>query len=215
MTEDERVRLFVALELPERVVSALVEWRMGVMGSRAGAGAGSRLAASGSAGERDRSSVIGEFQSPSLRPITRDALHVTLCFLGWQSLAEVDRIASACRVIGGSGPPKLAVGDATWLPPRRPRVLAVGLKDPSGRLADVQAAVSRELEAGGWYVPEKRPFLAHVTLARVRGRTTAAVAARALPEPPRLAFEGSQVALFRSHLSTAGARYERLESVSL
>ena len=29
--------------------------------------------------------------------------------------------------------------------------------------------LARALAAGRWYVPEKRPFLAHVTVARVRG----------------------------------------------
>jgi 2'-5' RNA ligase len=185
VTEDERVRLFVALELPEPVVSGLVDWRSGVAGI------------------------------DDLRPVSADALHVTLCFLGSRSVSSVDAIATACGVVQGSGPARVSLADAAWLPPRRPRVLAVRLEDRSGRLAEAQAALSGQLEAGGWYVPERRPFLAHVTVARVRGRPSGRRPGAVLPAPPQFDFEASQVTLFRSRLSPAGARYERLESVWL
>src|SRR5437588_785206 len=62
----------------------------------------------------------------------------------------------------------LTVGEAVWLPARRPRVLGVSLIDEGGELARVQQELSRKLSAGGWYAPETRPFFAHVTVARVR-----------------------------------------------
>ena len=102
-----------------------------------------------------------------LRLVAPEALHVTLCFLGWQSVAEIEPIASSLRAGERARPPSSSVGEPVWLPPRRPRVLAVGLDDPAGALAEVQSALSMHCSSGGWYEPESRPFLAHVTVARV------------------------------------------------
>lgn len=180
----ERARLFVALELPASVRETLVVWRTGALGDARG-----------------------------LRLIGPEDLHVTLCFLGWQDADEIDSILAACAGSAAQPAAGLRVDRAIWLPPRRPRVLAVELADASGTLSAVQADLSRALEAGGWYVPERRPFLAHVTVARVArdGR----LRTRELVSPPAVAFEGSRVTLFRSRLSAAGARYEPLGTVLL
>jgi 2'-5' RNA ligase len=184
VTDDERVRLFVALELPDRVRDDLAAWRSPILAA-----------------------------IPALRPVPPESMHVTLCFLGWRFASEVPAITAACAVAGSVGRAGLTVAEALWLPPRRPRVLTISLADDSDRLAEAQARVSRELEAGGWYVPEKRPFLAHVTVARVRkeGR----VGRASLPEPPAIDFEGSAVTLFRSQLSPRGAQYVGLSRVEL
>jgi 2'-5' RNA ligase len=144
--------------------------------------------------------------------VAPEALHVTLCFLGWHMEAEVGPIAAACGVAAADPAPRLAVSGALWLPPRRPRVLAVELQDLGGRLAHTQAALSDALSAGGWYEPEKRPYMAHVTVARVKTRSSGG---REPPEPPPLEFQGSRVVVYRSRLSRSGARYEGLASVEL
>ncbi len=181
---DERVRLFVALELPKPVVTTCVRWRDEIL--------------------------EGE---PGLRAVPPVSLHVTLCFLGWRTAHELGDIIAACDVAATLPPAFLAVDRAVWLPPRRPRVLALEVADEAGRLADVQGALSRALETGGWYLPESRPFLAHVTVARVaRG---ARIRPRELTVPAAEPFAGSRVTLFRSRLSRSGACYERLASVDL
>jgi 2'-5' RNA ligase len=149
-----------------------------------------------------------------LRLVDPLALHVTLCFLGWRLQREVDEILAACEVVGGSPAAALALAEALWLPPRRPRVLAVRLADDGARLAAVQSELSSSLQAGGWYVPETRPFLAHVTVARVP-RDVRRMRAPELAPPPELAFAGNRVTLYRSRPGSAGARYEALGSVVL
>lgn len=180
----ERVRLFVALELPADVVSGLVRWRDDI--------------------------VSGE---PALRSVSPSSLHITLCFLGSLPATTVSDIVSACGAVAELPAATLTLARAIWLPPRRPRVLAVELDDDQARLAAVQSALSDALHAGGWYTPEARPFLAHVTVARVRHRDL--VRPRELPLPASAPFAGSRVTVFRSRLSSAGARYERLGSVQL
>jgi RNA 2',3'-cyclic 3'-phosphodiesterase len=181
---DERARLFVALELPEEVRRMLVGWRARAL---------------------DRIDGI--------RFVQAEDLHVTLCFLGWREVGEIDAIASACGVLAGESPAELRVGEPIWLPRRRPRVLAVSLEDLDGALGRAQALLSGALAAGGWYEPEARQFLAHLTVARL-GRG-ALPRSPELTAPRRLTFEGSRVTLYRSRLSPAGAKYEALASVEL
>ena len=133
------MRLFVALELPGGVRSELARW-------------GGEVAAATS----------------GLRCVSEANLHVTLCFLGARPASEVAAIASACAGLASQPPAPLRLGDALWLPRRAPRVLAVALDDTEGKLAAVQTRLSTALASGGWYVPERRRFLAHVTVARVR-----------------------------------------------
>ncbi len=148
-----------------------------------------------------------------MRLVRPEDLHVTLCFLGSRPEREIDQIAAACGVVAGEPVVDSAFGEALWLPARRPRVLAVALPDPDGALARMQSALSSALVAGGWYAPESRPFLAHVTVARI-GRD-ARIRGVDLPAPAGPAVRCSRVTLYRSRLGAGGARYEPLASVEL
>ncbi|MDP9293851.1 MAG: hypothetical protein M3O90_05395, partial [Actinomycetota bacterium] len=56
------------------------------------------------------------------RALSDDALHVTLAFLGHRPESDVERAAEV--LCGATGPaPRLVLGAALALPPRRPRVL--------------------------------------------------------------------------------------------
>ena len=147
-----------------------------------------------------------------LRPLAPEALHVTLAFLGWREQEEVPAITAALE--GAARPvTQLSLGGAVWLPRRRPRVLAVELADGDGALAAVQRDLAAALAEAVAWTPERRPFFAHVTVARVRA------AAKNLPdagEPPALGpFAARAVTLFRSHMSPHGARYEALARASV
>jgi RNA 2',3'-cyclic 3'-phosphodiesterase len=179
-----RVRLFVALELPSVTRDALVAWREPVL-------------------ERH----------PGLRAVAPESLHVTLCFLGSQGENELSSISDAVVGAARGDPVRLGVGEGIWLPARRPRVLAVSLGDEQGALGRIQVGLSRALERGGWYEPETRPFLPHVTVARVRARER--VRAGELPPVAASAFRGSRVTLFRSRTGRGEARYEPLASVEV
>jgi 2'-5' RNA ligase len=179
----ERARLFVAIDLPRAARAALERWR--------------------------REALRGV---DGLRLVAPEALHATLCFLGWRSVGEIEQIGAVCaRALGERAPPPLGFTEPLWLPRRRPRVLAVGLEDRSGDVGEIQAAVSTAMSAGGWYEPETRRFLPHVTVARVAGR--ARVRPVDLAAPRAEDFDAASVTLYRSRLERTGARYEPLRTV--
>lgn len=180
----DRVRLFVALELPAAVRDVLADW----------------------------SEVVAR-DVRGLRPTGADSLHVTLAFLGEQPVTEVAEIAQICTISARFPAAELELADVEWLPPRRPRVLAVRLDDPSSALARLRSALVEELTSGGFLEPERRPFLAHATVARARSGLRPP---RQSPPPPqRLRFIADSVSLWRSRLGSGPARYESLCTVRL
>jgi RNA 2',3'-cyclic 3'-phosphodiesterase len=138
VTDGERVRLFVALELPDEVRSALASWRDAALVP-----------------------ALRPVPAESLH-VTLCFLGAQPA----GDVAAIGE-ACAGAVAGHAAVP-LAVGSVAWLPRRRPNVLSVGLSDDSGELAPVQAGLAAALATGGWCRPEARPFFAHVTVARVR-----------------------------------------------
>ena len=142
---------------------------------------------------------------PPWRALPRSAQHVTLVFLGELPASEpVAALLDGLPAVGEVG-----LGEAVLLPPRRPRVLAVRLVDPDGRLGALQAVVSERLAEAGLYTPERRRYLPHVTIGRARGEPGGPVAV----EPAT--FTASTVTLYRSRLARSGARYEALHRAPL
>jgi 2'-5' RNA ligase len=174
--------MFVALDLPDAGRAALAEWRDLLVDGR-----------------RD------------LRPVPREALHVTLVFLGWQDEAAAEAIADATFACaeGSGAAPRLTSAGVRPLPPRDPRLFALDLDDAAGRATTLQAAISDALATGRWYRPEKRPFWPHITLARVK-RGERRVPALEGPEPPVAPFDVAALTLYRSTLRPQGALYEPL-----
>jgi RNA 2',3'-cyclic 3'-phosphodiesterase len=87
--------------------------------------------------------------------------------------------------------------------------LRAGAEDVSALAAQVDAAC-----ATAGLVGEKRPFQPHLTLARARARDGAELPP--LPEPPGLnPWRATELVLFASRLSRAGAVYEPLRALEL
>jgi 2'-5' RNA ligase len=183
----ETARLFVAACLPEAVCAELARWSRGAVAAR-----------------------------PRVRRLAPESMHLTLCFLGEQPLGYVGELAG---VLGGAAEAvaavgELAVGAPLLLPPRRPRVLAVEIGDPTGTLASLRAQLVREIAAAIDWEPGRERFRPHVTVARMSVGPRGGVGpAGELPLTPQLLFACDKIALLRSHLEPAGARYEELASV--
>lgn len=152
---------------------------------------------------------------PGVRLQRPEAMHVTLCFLGEQPVGEVEAIVGAMRgAVGRRSAVRLTPGAPIWLPARRPRVAAVEVADADGEMAVLQRDVSAGLVSGRWYEPERRPFLAHVTVARI-GRNGPRQPPEVPAPPPAVSATAESVSLYRSHTGASGARYEAVATAGL
>ena len=183
MTED-RLRLFVAVSIPSHLLEAL-------------AGATQDL----------HQTVPGGRWSPP------ENQHVTLKFLGWSPAERFEEIAAAVGSVSyGHSPAAVSLaGLGSWPSRRRVRVLWAGLHDESELLPRLAAELDDALGPLG-FEPEKRDFTPHLTLARWRTPVPLRVPLPDLPPEVRETFTVEAVELFRSHLSSKGARYEVLKS---
>ncbi len=128
-------------------------------------------------------------------------LHVTLCFLGDRPQTDLPAIVQALEAIAFSQL-EVRFSEPLFLPERgAKRVLALGLEDGQGGLAALQQDVSQSLAALKVYKPEKRPYLAHLTVARFR-RPGRAFTLQNVNVP---AFHLSQMTLYNSLLERTGA----------
>jgi 2'-5' RNA ligase len=177
------LRLFLAVEPPQAARDELAMWARGAIGRNA-----------------------------AVRRLPAGSLHLTLCFLGEQPHAAVEEITALLGLLVEpfATVGELAIGAPAWLPPRRPRVLAVEVADSDGALRALQGALVAELAASlGWQPPRER-FRPHVTVARMRPGSERA---HELAPTPQLTFAPVALTLFRSSLQASGAVYEPLASI--
>lgn len=193
-TPPDRLRLFVALELPSAIREAIGAWQSAEVEPRA-----------------------------ELRAVRAGALHITLCFLGCRPAEEADGIAaamaSACEELVA---PRLQLRPGPLPVParRRPRLFALDVEGEGA--GEVYEGVASALEAGGFHEREKRPFWPHVTACRVRqerrgSRRPARVHTPPGPLPAGALepFDAVRVALYRSMLRPTGAEYEPVAAAGL
>lgn len=186
------MRLFIALELPTAVIIELEQMQQHL---RRGA------------------------QHP-VKWVGSGGFHLTLQFLGEVAAEQVPAILSALEYVtsttAGSTGPVLHLAAAGAFPNlRQPQALWVGVGGDTALLAQLQQAVTRAMEPLG-FVPESRPFRAHLTLGRVRREATAQERSRlgaalsALPAPEPIAWPMGRPMLFQSTLTPDGALYRRI-----
>ncbi|MTD46054.1 RNA 2',3'-cyclic phosphodiesterase [Conexibacter sp. W3-3-2] len=184
-------RLFVAVAPPPRLADELAAW------ARAHRGAG-------------------------LRPVPPANVHVTLAFLGARPAADVEAALRAVRagvdewtLTGGRAPVELALAGPCWLPPRRPRALAVDVVDSTAALGELRDRIVRALDEAVGFAEDHARFRPHVTVARGAGRAVQDGGAPLLGPSPQATFPVDVVTLHRSFLEPGGARYEALGDVPL
>lgn len=156
--------------------------------------------------------------SGSLRVIPTDRIHLTLKFLGDTEEGLVPEIVAAIReATAGVHPFELRIrGTGAFPSLGRMNVIWVGAEGAEA-LARIADALEASLESLG-FPRERRPWKAHVTLARVKGHRDLDRVRRIL-EAQRDASFGSipvdAVHLKKSVLKPDGAEYTTLERVPL
>ncbi|MCJ8502183.1 RNA 2',3'-cyclic phosphodiesterase [Desulfatitalea alkaliphila] len=154
-----------------------------------------------------------------LRWVRPANIHLTLKFLGEIPSQRVAKVTDAMQAAGRETPPLSLMVQGMGVFPgiRAPKVLWVGLGGATEALGRMQARLEERLAEVG-FAPERRPFKAHLTLARIKARLDADRLLQGLqaaggyaPRP----FEVQEMVLYRSELRPRGAVYTPLAGTAL
>jgi 2'-5' RNA ligase len=148
-----------------------------------------------------------------------EGIHLTLKFLGDVDPDRVEGIASkaeeGARAIG---PFTIGVKGCGGFPnARNPRVIWIGVEEPSNRLTELQAKVEQGMEEMG-FTREGRAYTPHLTIGRLRsgkGKGGVGQAIEAMKGCDLGLMEVREVCLFRSQLKPTGAEYTKLKVIPL
>lgn len=164
----------------------------------------------------------GRLPQGSVRWVSADGIHLTLKFLGDTPRNEIPKVRDALTVVARNAPSVelTAEGLGCFPRPSRPRVLWVGVREPTGRLKVLYQAVEEAMTSLG-YRPERHSFTPHLTLGRVR-RGTSRRDERRIGEAitdmtvgELATFTAERFELIRSALKPTGAEYTTLETFQL
>jgi 2'-5' RNA ligase len=136
--------------------------------------------------------------------------HLTLKFLGNIEIHRVaDLSAAAERATAQLTSFSIIIEGAGAFPPNgQPRVIWIGIKDPSGHLEELQNHLEDECKVAG-FAREERKFSPHLTLARIRnpkGARELALTHQKMGFEP-VEMKVTSLNVFRSELSPAGSKY--------
>ncbi|MFQ5464656.1 MAG: RNA 2',3'-cyclic phosphodiesterase [Thermodesulfobacteriota bacterium] len=195
----EKIRAFVAIELPEQLIEALARVAEDI---RKNAGGG---------GGRVSWTKPGN-------------IHLTIKFLGDIDPEDLEKVREALSEAASVVPPfRLACRGVGGFPGiRRPRVIWVGLDDCPG-LAALRERIEDGLAALG-FERDERAFHPHLTLCRVKAPAGARAIGRAAGDAGAAGavdgagpweFTVESFVLMRSELSPKGARHTVLERIPL
>jgi 2'-5' RNA ligase len=190
----EQIRSFVAIELPEEAKKGLARLRKQL--------------------ERDEHKFV--------KWVDPGGIHLTLKFLGNIRSKRVTEITEAMgKAVQGISPFRLEISGLGAFPSlKQARVLWVGIGGELDQLSTLQQNIDSVLAALG-FAREERPFVPHLTLARVREgaslperRSFGELVGSAAFED-KYPIEVEAVRLMRSQLTPAGALYTCLSVVGL
>jgi 2'-5' RNA ligase len=199
---ERRLRTFIAIELPPAVKHAI-------------------------AAAQDTLRSALRDGGTSLKWVNPESAHLTLKFLGDTPESRVDEVAAALReAVGGSPALTLHTGAIGCFPSgRAPRVLWLGLEGDLEGLQRLRDAVEEHVSPLGWPDPQAgappRPFVPHLTLARLRPEATPAErrgvgqACGTIWPPSATELPVAEVSFMRSELLPSGPRYSALAQVAL
>jgi 2'-5' RNA ligase len=189
-TKKKRQRLFVALDLPDRVRDGLAAW-----------------------GE-------AELVDPALRPVRPESLHVTLVFLGHREAAEAEAIAAVVRESVAPAALLKLEDPIPLPRERRAAMFALPAPSPATTelqhgLAEhlVEEGLHEAEKRDFW----PHVTVARVRPEGEGSRRPATVARRPaeLPKGLKEPFYGVRMTLYRSEFQPGGARYAPLAQVEL
>lgn len=139
-----------------------------------------------------------------------ESIHLTLKFLGGIQTSRVSKLSNAAKRAAADFSPFQIILQETGVFPKNgpPRVLWIGVRDESGKLAKLHTRLEESCAKEG-FPREERPFHPHLTIARLRKPHGARDLAAAHKEMrfERVELAVAELLVIRSELSAAGSRY--------
>ncbi|MBI5674500.1 MAG: RNA 2',3'-cyclic phosphodiesterase [Nitrospirae bacterium] len=183
------LRSFIAIELPEKVKSAISELQQELKKRKA-----------------------------DIRWVKPESIHLTLKFLGDTDEKILDRIVEAIKAAcGGYGRFNLETKGVGVFPDMRaPRVLWLGISD-NDSLTGLQKSIEDGLAKLG-FSPEKRRFRPHLTIGRFKssfGKEGLYDKIEELKDISLGLIEVQSIFLIKSELNPSGAKYTKIAGIDL
>ncbi len=151
---------------------------------------------------------------PRLGWVGAPLLHISLHFFGELPEEQAQRLSADLEGMRGSAAVRARTGEIGRFPPGErtpPRVLYLALAEGAEAVSALQARYVRRITALGCS-PEGRPFVPHLTLARVRRPEPGL---RELAGGPAVAFTFDRIVLFESILRRQGPEYRPVRTLAL
>jgi 2'-5' RNA ligase len=153
-----------------------------------------------------------------VRWVNPDGIHLTLKFLGDVPEKEIDKIAEAVKSsVKRFSPITIKIVNAGAFPDfKRPRVIWIGVEEPTGQLGEIHKVIEQELEKLG-YERENRKFSPHLTLGRVKSNDGIEKISNKLSnmEINFGEFTAVEIIIMKSELKPSGAVYTSLFKIKL
>ena len=139
-----------------------------------------------------------------------DNLHLTLKFLGDIPITNLEQLSAAASIGASKVEPfEIVVAGCGAFPPRgQPRVLWIGIDDPSSKLSELNRALEDECANAG-FAREPRVFHPHLTIARIRQPRRSRQLAAKHQEIGfnRESFGVLEISVIRSELRSEGSKH--------
>ena len=177
---EERLRMFVAVDLPPQVKDRLARLQDALRPTAGGV----------------------RWANPS-------GIHLTLKFLGPVGKGQLPQIEGIVREVARGSPPfSVSLNGLGVFPNRRaPRVLWVAVQEQGGVLGRIQGELEERMERVG-FAREERAFSPHLTLGRAAGGLRPTVVDAILErKPEESSFEVTELRLMRSEPRPGGSVY--------
>ena len=165
-------------------------------------------------------STLGSFRGThtdsAVRWVSVENIHLTLAFLGETPPDRIPALSSLLSEVAfqTTSFPIRVGGIGAFPNVGKPRVIWLGVTEAAGALTALHARLWDGLRALGW-VPEEKPFRAHLTLGRVRREAAPSDIERLegalqIPRPAEETMTADSIAAFQSDLNRQGPLYTRL-----
>jgi 2'-5' RNA ligase len=144
-----------------------------------------------------------------------EIIHLTLAFLGSVTPDKIEPIKKIIQNIASQmNPVKLKLSQLNCFPnPIKPRIIFIKLSGKLGKLNALAIKIRQQLKKENiWF--DKKPFSAHLTLARIKKKQNLTNLVKKI-KIKQVEFTASQITLTKSQLTDLGPIYTQIKTIAL